>query len=463
MRKKILIALFVIFLAGSFIRLYPAYVNSRPIAYDSYYHVRIAELIKQTGTIPTTEPWPLSGRPHIYLPVYHLVLAGLSYFSALPVIFIVRFFLPLFACATILAAFWLANKFTNDLIALLTAFFIAFNPFLIPTSYDSPQVLALFLAIFAVFLFLKQKFISSSILLAIIFLTNSFVSAIVSIPMLLMILFEKNMKALRVFALPIVVLCAWYLAHWNSLYCADNFIGPYFIDKSLHSLLFTEAAMIVAVLAISCMMFRGIKNNYHKFWTIWLAFATAMFLSFVITPFFHPWRQDIFIAFAFSFFLPVLLVKARSRNLITAFYGLIFLGGLLVVIMMGGMRPPLHLQDYAAINWADANLPADVLMHAHHDICASWITYAGKRCTLDIYFECIPNKAAWFELEDFFWKKTPAELAAIFDRHAFTHIIYSPTTPNYNVLEEMPVNKIYAAWDCSDKCYKETAIYERRA
>jgi asparagine N-glycosylation enzyme membrane subunit Stt3 len=108
--KRIYLLLLLVLVAGAALRLYHPAVFDKPLKYDSYYHVRVAQEVLDTGALPAEDPWPEGGRPHIYPPLYHLLVALASMLSGIGVFDITRFLLPAFASLTALPVYYLVSK-----------------------------------------------------------------------------------------------------------------------------------------------------------------------------------------------------------------------------------------------------------------------------------------------------------------------------------------------------------------
>lgn len=467
--KKIYIILLIIFISAFFIRLYPATKYDIPLRYDSYYHARVADLVKETGSIPSYEPWPYGGRPHVYPPGYHLIIAGLSSAFQTSSLQFTRFFLPIFSALTVLSVFWLVRKFRDDKTALMSSFFIALSAYIISTAYDSPQVLNIFIASFIIYYFLKEKYFVASIFLGVTYLLDPFSSLFIMLPLVVFLIIDKPLKKafgkmFKLFSLPAAVIIIWYLSRYALLYCSDITLGTYFIGIAVSGLMSLQAFVIISTIVISLALLKKIEDSFQKFFLIWTIISVLLFLSYIFTSFFHPWRQSILISFAFSIFLPTVLVQLNKNRkiLFSLLFIFIWTAGLIFLFYNVGLSPPLSKNEYTMLNWTEINLDSDSIILAHHDICAAMFTFTNRQCLLDISFECIENKTAFYDYENFFWLERSSEVKALLDEYPMTHIIYASNQWNNKVIEELSVNKIYSSWYCRDeRCTKEAVIYEK--
>jgi hypothetical protein len=431
--------------------------------------MRVAEVIKETGSIPLWEPWPYEGRPHMYPPLYHVTLAGLSVITGIPISEIIRFFLPIVSSVLILAVFWLVLKFRDEKTALLAAFFIAISPYLISSAYDSPQIIGILLGIFAIYFFLKDHFYKAGILLGFIYLFNPFAAAAFSVPFFAWLILKKaTVNIIKTFIIPGIFIGLWYLPRIPLSYCSESILGPYFIIKGMAPLLWQEAVVVLIVLAIFLLITKFASKWKHdrfgKFWLLWVLIFAVFYFSFILTPLLHPWRHGILLAFGFSILLADILTRAKIKEIFILFFAVIFVGGLFILLNLNDFGPALEENEYLMIDWADTMLPSSALILAHHDICSNMLALTDRTCLLDISFECIEDKQAWYDYEQLFWSNSSTEIQATLDFYKMTHILYRFSLLNNDVLEQTRVNKIYSSWQCEPEpesvCYKDAAGYE---
>lgn len=459
--KKIYLLLALVLAAGGMLRLYHALAFEMPLGSDSYYHARVAKLVLDIGAIPSEEPWPEGGRPHIYPPLYHLLLSLASMLSGISVLGIARFALPIFSLLTVLPVYYLVSKFRDGSTALLAAFFTALSPALIFTSYDSPQVISIFLAAFAAYAFLKERYYLAGLFLGFAYLLNSFSALAISAPLAIMLVSERKYKKLfDLFMAPAIFALAWYLPRLGSFSCLDNGIGPHFIGAGLSSWLAQETLVIVAALAIAYALFDRVTDRFRKFWGIWVLFFTIVFLTHFITPSLYPWRQDVFIAFGFGVLLAdVLLNSSRRKVFFTVFFVLLFAVGSKMVFDSQYMRPALQDGEYSLVSWVDKNVPGNASTLAYHDMCAGVLALTNKSCLLDISFECIQNRSAWFDYAEFFWYRNQTQMEGFFAKYRPDYVLYGMANPNRPLLEGLGPDKVYVSWQCAERCTRDAAAY----
>jgi hypothetical protein len=457
--KWVYALLLLIFLTGAFLRIQPAAMYDKPLKYDGYWHNRIAQMIKDAGTVPLYEPWPYGGRPHIYPPVYHVMLAGASVLSGMSVFDVVRFFLPVFSALTIPAVFWLVRKFRNEKTALLASFLVALNPYLIHGSYDSPQVISLFLFCFTAYFFLKKKMWHTSLLLGACYALNSFSALVFSAPLAISLLYDRRYSDLPKLAVfPVLFAAVWYIPRAVFLYCSDNSIGPHFIGLGIRYWMDQGALVAVAAVIILFSLYDKTKDAFRRFWLIWVLSFLALYLSYLFTNVTHPWRQDYYLSFGFAILAAdVLLNSGKRRSVFLLFFITIFTLGTISAIP--SLKPVFAASDYSMMGWIDKNLPNDSVILANHDMCANIMTFTNKSCLLDISFECIENRSQWYSFENYFWTSKPAEAKKTLDSNIISHVIYSSGDRYGATTEEFMTDRIYASWSCEGTCTRDTAVY----
>jgi len=446
-QTRLILILMLIFIAGSFIRLYPAAVSDKPLRFDTYYHVRVAELIKETGFIPNFDPWPAGGRPHTYPPLYHISLALTSVAFNVPVIEVSRFFLPVLASLTIPVAFWFARKFRNEKTALIAAFLLAISPYLISSSYESPQVIGLLLALPLAYFMMNSKYLYSGMLVSVIFLFNTFIALFLSAVILIFLLSEKRFKAMaKTFWVPAIVLALFFLPRLDAFSCSNFWIGPFFISKSADAWVKFVTPAFLAMVLIPIALIKGKTDRYRRFWYAWVGLSIVLFLSHYLTPIFHPWRQDSILMFGLVFFFAEAVSGKDKKSLFfLAVFALVSLFALNSMYHSWLFDRPLTSNEYSLINYV-STLPQNVVPLANHDVCSNLMTLTNRSCLLDTNFECIPDAKKWYDYENFFWVRDSEQMRAILSAYSVNTVAFAGGDWAQSVIIPLDVNKQYSAW-----------------
>src|SRR3989338_11011724 len=356
-KQLFIIAVLLIFISGSAIRVAPTIVYDKPLKYDSYYHVRVAELLKETGNIPEVFPYPKTGRPHLYPPLYHVLLGFISFAIGLSVIDSVRLLLPFMASIIPIGVLWFATKRYNySTTALLAMFFVSFSPFFLTSSFDSPELISIFISIFAINYFLQEKYMQASMLYGVSFLFSALSSIYTAIPLVILLLSEKNFKKIAILlSIPAVTMAAWYLPRFELLYAFDNSFGTIFVEKTIDFWTKFYTPFIVGSVISAFALFNLQMDRTRKLWIIWTLFFITVFLTHFVTPAFHPWRMPIYLNLGFAFLLSDTLTHNRHRlkSLFAIFFVLSFFLISMNVYESRILKPPLPNNEYDMISWID--------------------------------------------------------------------------------------------------------------
>lgn len=140
-----------------------------PLPPDNYYHLLVARQVYEHGTIPLWNGWEFApeGRPHLYPPLYHIVLAvtawlqGGDFLGAFRTVQV--FVLPL----TLLSAWHFARRLFDPAMALATVLILGADAYLLIVAYlSTPSVLASALTLLALSFYLSLPGSSGGRLLA---------------------------------------------------------------------------------------------------------------------------------------------------------------------------------------------------------------------------------------------------------------------------------------------------------
>ena len=440
------LALIVVLLTALFLRVYPASQTTELMKFDSYYHARTANLIKDNGLV-SYEPWPDGGRPHLYPPGYHFLLIfvnllGFGMMSA------VKFTLPIIFTIGIGVSYFVIKNHSNEKKALLTSFLLAINPVLITESFGSPQVIGFLIFVFALHFFLEKKWVYSGVLMGVSFWFSPMASVFFSFVLLIYSLF-KNYKETYKFILPALLIAGiWLLLRFDLLYSYNGVAFSYFAKKIDFSSFLNPWYLLLPLLVLPFVKIP--KKEVHKIALILTVTSLLFYLSFYYTKVFHPWRQAFYLMIGLSFLAPEILVK-KKRLL------LVFSAVLLFLLSIMSF-PGLVNSDFQAINQFNEN---DLVL-ASHDTCAVILTKTNSDCMLDISFESIEDQNKFIELEEFFWKSKPDQLQETIDNYDFNKIMINSNGWSDSLLNELNINKKYIAFECwGPFCTKPTSIYEK--
>jgi hypothetical protein len=146
--RKLLIVLFFLVLA---LRLSFALATPHFDAGDSYFHLRQAQSVQETGFLLTDDPLSFGGRSHVLLPIFEYILGMLTLISASPVF--LKTVLNACATSTVLVVFLLAKKLVkNEWYALFGAGVSGFIP-LYFAQMNTISPLSIFVPLLFVFVY----------------------------------------------------------------------------------------------------------------------------------------------------------------------------------------------------------------------------------------------------------------------------------------------------------------------
>lgn len=304
------------------IRIYPVTRFDKPIGHDSYYHIRIAERIKETSNpLYQRNPWPGRGRPHIYPPLYHLSLLVVNSLFGLSITTVTKLLLPLVSGLIAVPVYKLIERHRDRITALAAAGFTALNPLLIYNSYESPQIIGVVLSIGAIYFLVERRHLLGGCLIGLTFLFNPFSAIFLSIPLLLYMLFKREFRGIGKFFSPVILsVLGWFSTRASFLESLNFFFGPKVVSpllyQSLLSLLPIVLSLIAILFALTWVNNKRIKRFIFKddltlLLCIWITCFFLLFLSFLFTPMFYPWRQLLFLSMGLILLFSEELVRPR--------------------------------------------------------------------------------------------------------------------------------------------------------
>lgn len=145
---------------------------------DVWYHMSVAQKILESKKIPLEDSWSFQplGRPHLYPPLFHLAIAGISGSPENVVNCI-----PILACLlyplALLASWYAMRRLFNSKIAFLILLFLAVDViFSIPAFELTPSALVLIFLPLLLVTFINKKVALSVLLLTLILYTHTILS-----------------------------------------------------------------------------------------------------------------------------------------------------------------------------------------------------------------------------------------------------------------------------------------------
>lgn len=128
---------------------------------DSYFHLRMSELVVAEQGVPEYDALSMGGRDYSYAPLFHIMLAFFALASGLNLAFLIVLMPAIYGSAAVLLVYALSKRiFSSNSIATFSAFAIAIMPIhLMRTSsaYVRPDALALLIVPAVIYLFYIRR------------------------------------------------------------------------------------------------------------------------------------------------------------------------------------------------------------------------------------------------------------------------------------------------------------------
>lgn len=242
-----------------------------PVPPDGYYHIRVAQRIYETGSIPLWNDWEFApeGRPHLYPPFYHILLASLAslhHGDMLASFRDVQVFIIPFAH---LCVWWLARWLFDSRRAFLTILLVGADPLLaIVGATAPPSILAGAFATLMLLFFLSGHTVAAACVAAVAFYCHMGILPLALLGLALWCLWQRTHgKRLLAFTLFTAVLIApWAL--WT-LQNHDWFKHP--IELGIYRRFSPIAQFFIKIvwlqflnLALCLIVFRALRGRNWK-------------------------------------------------------------------------------------------------------------------------------------------------------------------------------------------------------
>jgi len=173
-------------------------LNYFPQFVDGYYHLSVANGFIQSGGWVGWDWWCFApfGRPHLYPPLYHLILVFLQSIgiSGLNSLRITEF---LITSLFLFFVWYVTRELVNERFSFINLLILSsFLPFYSSILENIPASLAIIFGLLNWFFIKKKKFISSTLFLALTFYTHSGISWIFCFSVLFLVLFNREYRVL---------------------------------------------------------------------------------------------------------------------------------------------------------------------------------------------------------------------------------------------------------------------------
>jgi hypothetical protein len=220
---------------------------------DGYYHLSTAQAFLKSGGWIGWTWWDFAplGRPHLYPPLYHFILAGLksSGLSGLDCVRLTEVLIvPLF-----FFVFWQVSRyFINSRFAFFSLLISSsFFSFFVSLSANVPASLAMILGLLSWIFFYKKKNISASLVLGLTLYTHAAIPWIFLLSLFFVYFFQpQRRRDIFIIILLSILIAAPFLFHLlkNLSYISLRILGEIdFINFSIFIILGAIAGLILAI------------------------------------------------------------------------------------------------------------------------------------------------------------------------------------------------------------------------
>ena len=206
-----------------------------PVFLDIYYHAGCMTGFKDAGGIVLHDFWEYApaGRPHLYPPLFHVVLLGLAK-SGMPTLFIIRLVSAAIYPLLLVAILWVVTKLYNDRLAFFTVLAASMPyTFFLNTITTIPASIALIILILLFYAIETKKVLCGTLLLGLSFYTHGGLPWMTIFTLILYAVFKRdNLKAIFTIILGGIALGSPWLIYMirNKSYfmAANTCINNYF-------------------------------------------------------------------------------------------------------------------------------------------------------------------------------------------------------------------------------------------
>ncbi|MBI5095945.1 MAG: hypothetical protein HZB26_26360 [Candidatus Hydrogenedentes bacterium] len=194
--------------------------NLYPMIPDGYYHATVAREILRGGAIPLWDWWEFApfGRPHLYPPLIHILVAALSLPYGGDVLEGTRLLPVILAPSAYLTTWYLARWLFDARRGFLALLIVGFDStFFTPTFQGLPSILAnAFIALFVVF-FLSKRLWASAVMLALALYTHMGLPPLAVLGMFFFSVWRREYFRflLGLTALAVILALPWYSHVWT--------------------------------------------------------------------------------------------------------------------------------------------------------------------------------------------------------------------------------------------------------
>ncbi len=481
--QAILIGLFMITVA---VRLLLAF-SIPEFTYDSYFHLRQVEHIRETGLPLYHDLLSYGGRDFRFLPFFHYFMAFFSLF--LPLSLVAKIIPNILVASLTITSYLISKKITkNETASLLSAMIAGFLPVLFSTNSFTVDTLSLPLTFFVIYSFFRIKeqnylyaYIISFLILSVTSSSAFFVIIGFAIYALLSALEGKKMPRSEI---EVMIFSLFFFLWVQFMFFKNSLLqeGISFIwgntPSRIISAYFPSVSIAQALLLVSIIPFMaGVLVAYRSLFEL-KGQKSFLLISFVISTTLLTWLRLIKFRQSLAFFAVILAIlfalfyldlERYYKKTRLARYQRYVLPSLVVLLLISTAIPAINaslrqdvptVEEVEAFKWLRDNTPANatVLATLHE---GHLVAYYGQRKNLmDDQFILISDVDKRFsDLSVLFTTHFQTQAISLADQYGLRYLVLTPSAKENYDLPRLH----YISSACFDLIYKnETKIYRTK-
>ncbi|HLC52111.1 MAG TPA: hypothetical protein VJI98_02610 [Candidatus Nanoarchaeia archaeon] len=465
-----------IFLGVLLLRLILAFSNGG-FTYESYFHLRQVESIKETGFPNYDDELSFGGRHYRFLPLFHYLIAFFSLF--LPLEFAAKFIPNILISFLTVIAYLIAGKITRDKHApLFSAFIVGLLPILFKTNSFTPETLFLPLIFLCIYSFLNIDRSKFQFIYVISFLLVSLVSSatfllIIGFVIYLVLSFLEGKKTPNS-ELELILFSLVFFIWTQHLFFKNLLLeqGVRFIWQNIPVQIiqqyFPKLSLLQVILLVSIIPFLiGVYVVYRSLFKLKTT-KSFLLISLVVSTSTLAWLRLIKIELSLAFFgISLALLFASFYEEIVQFIQRTKISHLqrkisvfvVIILFLSMIFPAVNtsisqdipsLTDLLAFQWLKENVPENstvaALLEEGH-----LITYYGqKKNIIDDQFGLVEDIESRFsDLGDIFTTTFHTHAVGLFDKYEINYIVFSERAeenflfPNFQYITPECYERVY--------------------
>lgn len=464
------------------VRLYLAFTIPE-LTYDSYFHIKQVEHIKETGVPLFYDELSYGGRELRFLPLFHYIMAIIS--MIIPLEIVAKVLPNIFLVSIIPIVYLIGSKISKDETGTILATFVAaFLPITFMTNSFTTTSLFLPLIFLTVYAFMEKKtnLYLISFLLATLTSSAAFLLIIGFGIYLLLSLLEN--KKIQKYELELILFSLFFYIWTQFIFFKEVLIkeGLGFVWQNVPPQMITEYFPTLTILQVLVLInvipfLAGVFTVYRALFQLKNQ-KSFLLISFAISTTLLAWLRVIPFSLSLAFFgiiLAIIFASFYSQTIDflqkTKFIGkqkfiiFIFLIVLIPSIIIPAINHALKQEiptneEISAFQWIEKNTPPDAGVLATLEE-GNLVTYYGQRRNImDNQFALIDNVELRFQdLNSLYSTSFQTRALHSLDEHKITYLMLTPfAQEKYNIKQFK-----YLTPECFEQVYRnETIIYKTK-